>query len=184
MDKIAVVVGSNVIFAALVREQGLNRYVVAIFPEIFPFFYPSGLREEIIKHIREITAKTSLSAKEIMIALKAILEPMTPISLDKLKKHISQAQRYTNDKDDAVFVACALAIRESYEHVILLTWNLKDYQNKELEKNRIYTVTPEEFLRTLRLKYQREEKINEISSRNTIAKLYKILISVSLEDQN
>ncbi|ASJ17263.1 hypothetical protein A3L04_09385 [Thermococcus chitonophagus] len=57
MEEIAVVVDSNVVFATIIREGGLNRYVVTIIPAIIPFYYPKGLREEIIRHSGEISKK-------------------------------------------------------------------------------------------------------------------------------
>ena len=184
MGELGIVIDSNVIFAALVRAQGLNRYIVTVLPELFPFFYPELLRKEIMKHIREITGKSGLSAKDVLRALNVMFEGMTPVSSKDISEHLETALEYVNDKDDAVFVACALWLKGHYDAVVILTWNLKDYRANELEKIGIYTTTPEDFMRALRLKYQRAEIQEKSRLRGNTMRIYKVLISVDHEDRN
>jgi len=77
MEDLAIVVDSNVIFAAIVREMGLNRYVVTVIPAIVPFHYPKGLRAEIVKHLKEISQKSKKPAGEVLVALRETLEGMS-----------------------------------------------------------------------------------------------------------
>ncbi|MEB3780942.1 MAG: hypothetical protein GSR85_12065 [Desulfurococcales archaeon] len=46
----AVVLDANVVIAALIREQGFNRYIVSLTPSIYPSYYPEALRSEILEH--------------------------------------------------------------------------------------------------------------------------------------
>lgn len=98
--EIAVVVDTNVIFAALVRSEGLNRYK----------------RQENTSGIMQ----------------------MPP------------------------FVACALALKNEYDDVILLTWNIKDYKARDLKNLGIQVITPSEFL-----KWTKEGKESHASTTGT-----------------
>ncbi|ASJ12919.1 PIN domain-containing protein [Thermococcus thioreducens] len=109
--EIAVVVDTNVIFAALVRSEGLNRYILALYPELFPFFYPQLVQEEITNHISEIAKKAGITPEEIEIAMEIIFEPMTPVSSSQLRHYKQEARKYVRDHADAPFVACALALK-------------------------------------------------------------------------
>jgi len=42
----AVVLDANVVIAALIREQGFNRYIVSLAPILYSFFYPIALTSE------------------------------------------------------------------------------------------------------------------------------------------
>ncbi len=76
MGPVAVVVDTNVIFAALVRESGLNRYVVTVFPLFLPFYYPSVMREEIERHIGEIAKKCGCEEPSVRAAFEDVLRGM------------------------------------------------------------------------------------------------------------
>ena len=148
--EIAVVVDTNVIFAALVRSEGLNRYILTLYPELFPFFYPQVVREEIIDHIDEIAKKAEITPEEIEIAMEIIFEPMTPVSSSQLRHYKQEARKYVWDLADAPFVACALVLKKEYDGVILLTWNIKDYKARKLKNLGIQVITPSEFLKWIK----------------------------------
>ncbi|CAI1493409.1 protein of unknown function [Thermococcus nautili] len=106
--ELAVVVDTNVVFASLIRSGGVNRYVLTLFPEMFPFFYPEVVRKEIANHIGELAEKSKLTPGELSIAMEVIFEPMAPVSASKLSRYKEVAEEYVHDVADAPFVACAL----------------------------------------------------------------------------
>ena len=183
MEKLAIVVYTNVVFAALVRAEGLNRYVLTIFPSLFPFFYPRKLKEEIFKHARTISIKSGLSENQVIAALRSILAGMRLVPTQSYARRKEEALRFARDPNDWAYVALALYLRRKYEHVLILTWNKDDFREEELEKLGIVVSTPEELLKALRLRYQRvdEAKIKKISG--IPFKVYRVLISVLPEEE-
>jgi len=107
----AVVLDANVVIAALIREQGLNRYIVSLAPIIYSFFYPAALRSEILKRTGEIARKAGRSEYEICLALKTILKRVKPLPNEKVARYLSEAQGFVKDPDDAVYIASALHLR-------------------------------------------------------------------------
>ena len=55
--KLAVVFDANVVIASLIKESGLNRYIVTLTPIIYPSYYPEILRREVLEHISVIAQK-------------------------------------------------------------------------------------------------------------------------------
>ncbi|NJE48193.1 PIN domain-containing protein [Thermococcus sp. 9N3] len=145
--EIAVVVDTNVVFASLIRSGGVNRYVLTLFPEMFPFFYPEVVRKEIANHIEELAEKSKLTPEELSIAMEVIFEPMVPVSASKLSQYKEVAEEYVHDVADAPFVACALMLSEEYDTVVILTWNVSDYISEKLAEREIWVMTPVEFLK-------------------------------------
>ncbi|WP_456393941.1 PIN domain-containing protein [Thermococcus sp.] len=145
--EIAVVVDTNVIFAALIRSGGLNRYILTLYPELLPFFHPEAVKEEILNHIDEIATKAKMIPEEIKIAMEVIFEPMTLVSTSQLYPYKQEAEKYVQDAADAPFVACALMLKEEYTNVVILTGNTKDYNVESLKNFGIQVITPSEFLR-------------------------------------
>ncbi|MFA4669459.1 hypothetical protein QDY65_02730 [Pyrococcus kukulkanii] len=59
-------------------------------------------------------------------------------------------KKYVTDEADSPFVGVALLLKERYERVVILTWNIRDYLEEKLAKDGIFVTTPPEFLRRLR----------------------------------
>ena len=100
MEKLAVVVDTNVVFAALVKSEGLNRYVVTVLPAVFPFFYPKKLKEEIFKHIRKISSKAGLQDTQTIYALRSVLSGIKLIHTQQLARKRKEALGFVKDPDD------------------------------------------------------------------------------------
>ena len=94
MEKLAIVVDTNVVFAALVRAEGLNRYVLTIFSSMFPFYYPRKLKEEIFKHVRTIAIKSGLSENRVIAALRSILAGMRLVPTQRFARRKQEALKF------------------------------------------------------------------------------------------
>ncbi len=143
----AVVFDANVIISSLIRETGLNRYVVVLAPLIYPCFYPDILRVEIFNHIEEVARKAKKCIFEIKLGIDKILEPLRAISSREITKYISASRSLVNDPDDALYVASALYLRHraSYRQSIIITWNKRDYIIDKLLERWIRVLNPKEF---------------------------------------
>ena len=93
----AVVLDANVVIIALIREQGLNRYIVALAPSIYPSYYPEALKSEILEHAGEIARRADWSEYETRLALQTVLEQVEPLSDEKVAKYLSEAQEFGKD---------------------------------------------------------------------------------------
>lgn len=143
----AVVLDANVVIAALIREQGFNRYIVSLAPILYSSFYPIALTSEILEHVEEIAQKADISRNEMHLALQAILERVKPLPDGKVARYLSHAQEFVKDPDDAVYVATALYLRyeERFKQVILVTWNKRDFDFWRLMERWIRVLDPREF---------------------------------------
>ncbi|WP_297535368.1 PIN domain-containing protein [Thermococcus sp.] len=151
--EIAVVVDTNVVFASLIRSGGINRYVLTLYPELVPFFYPQVVVDEVFNHLGELARKAKLSPEEIKMAMGIIFEPMVLVSSLQLSDYKVSSEEYVHDIGDAPFVACALMLKERYENVIILTWNVSDYATGKLRDAGIHVMTPVEFIKWIKERY-------------------------------
>lgn len=142
----AVVLDANVVIAALLREQGFNRYIVSLAPVIYPFFYPTALRSEILEHAGEIAQRAGRSEREIRLALQAMLKRVKPLPDEKVARYLSEAQEFVKDPDDAIYVATALHLRseEGFKQAILVSWNKRDFDFWRLVKRWVRVLDPRE----------------------------------------
>ena len=115
-----------------------------------------------MNHLSEIAKKAGITPEEIEIAMEIIFEPMTPVSSSQLRHYKQEARKYVRDHADAPFVACALALKNEYDDVILLTWNIKDYKARDPKNLGIQVITPSEFL-----KWTKEGKESHASTTGT-----------------
>jgi len=143
----AVVLDANVVIAALIREQGFNRYIVSLAPIIYPSFYPIALRSEILEHTEEIARRAGKSEYEIRLALKAILKRVKSLPDEKVARCLSEAQGLVKDPGDAVYVATELYLRyeEGFKQAILVTWNKRDFDFWQLVERWVRVLDPREF---------------------------------------
>ena len=143
----AVVLDANVVIAALIREQGFNRYIVSLAPSIYPSYYPEALRSEILEHAGEIARRAGRSEHEIRLALETLLERVEPLPDENVAKYLSEAQEIVKDPEDTVYVATALYLRneERFKQAILVTWNKRDYDFRLLMKRWVRVLDPKEF---------------------------------------
>jgi predicted nucleic acid-binding protein len=76
----AVVFDANVIIASLIRSGSLNRRVAIMAPLIYPCFQPEALKDEILKHEREIAGRAKKTIFEVRRGLKEILEQINTVA--------------------------------------------------------------------------------------------------------
>ena len=143
----AVVFDANVIIAALIREQGFNRYIVSLAPSLYPSYYPEALKSEILEHVGEIAGRAGKSEHEIRLALQAVLKRVDSLPDERVARYLSEAQRFARDLEDSVYVATALYLRheEGFKQAILVTWNKRDYDFWPLMKRWVRVLDPREF---------------------------------------
>jgi len=143
--KLAVVFDANVVIASLIRDGGLNRYIVTLAPIFYPSYYPDILREEVLEHIPDIARRARRPENEISIALINVLEHIREIKSRELLPFIEESLRYVNDEKDSLYVAAALYLKKSFKQVVIATWNKRDFRFWELMKRWIRVLTPREF---------------------------------------
>lgn len=143
--KLAVVFDANVIIASLIKDHGLNRYVVTLTPIFYPSYYPEILQLEVYEHIVVIAQKTEKPKNEISIALKNILEQLRKIELKEISSFIRESIKYVRDEEDSLYVATALYLKKNFKEVIIVTWNKRDFKFWQLIKQWIRVLTPHEF---------------------------------------
>jgi len=107
--RLAVVFDANVIIASLVKESGLNRFIVTLTPIIYPSYYPEILRKEVLEHIQVIAQKAGRPENEISVALESILESileyLREVGSRELSQIIEASIRYVEDEADSLYVA-------------------------------------------------------------------------------
>ena len=135
------------VIAALIREQGFNRYIVSLAPSIYPSYYSEALRSEILEHAGEIAQRAGRSEYEIRLALQAILERVEPLPDEKVARYLPESQVFVKDPEDTVYVATALYLRyeKKFKQAILVTWNKRDYDFWPLMKHWVRVLNPREF---------------------------------------
>ena len=107
----AVILDANVVIAALIREQGFNRYMVSLAPSIYSSYYPEALKNEILGHVGEIARRAGRSEYEIRLAPQTVLERVEPLPDEKVARYLPETQGLVRDLDDTVYVATALYLR-------------------------------------------------------------------------
>ena len=143
--KLAVVFDANVVIASLIKEGGLNRYIVTLTPIIYPSYYPEILRREVLEHISVIAQKARRPENEISMALESILERLREVESKELFQFIEESIRYVKDEEDSLYVATALYLKRSFKQVAIITWNKRDFKFWQLMRHWIRVLTPREF---------------------------------------
>ncbi len=143
--KLAIIFDANVVIASLIKESGLNRYIITLTPIIYPSYYPEILRREVLEHIPVIAQRAGRPENEISIALESILEGLRKIESRELLPLIKESMKYVNDEEDSLYVATALYLRKNFRQVAIITWNKKDFKFWQLVKQWIRVLTPREF---------------------------------------
>ena len=84
-----------------------------MYPEIFSFFYPQVVEDEIFAHLNELTRKANLDREEVAMVMDVIFEPMNLVTGNQLSEYVAVSEEYVYDLADAPFGACALSLRGS-----------------------------------------------------------------------
>jgi len=107
-----IVIDSNVLFSALIKDSKTRRIILK-YNEFFLF--PQYIFEEMEEHIDELLKKCEISEKEFSKLLSLILKKVMIVPNNALLPYKEKALEIVKDidKDDVLFVACALAYPES-----------------------------------------------------------------------
>ncbi len=114
-ESVAIVFDANVIIASLIRDSGLNRYIVVLTPVLYPSYYPEILRREVLEHIPSIAQRAGRPENEILMALTGVLERISEVKVGDLLPFIGESTRYVNDEKDSLYVATALYLRKVFD---------------------------------------------------------------------
>mgnify|MGYP001568312976 FL=1 len=102
-----VVIDSNVLFRTLISKGDV---LDIIFNEKIRLFAPLKLKEEFLKHKKEVLLKSKLSEKEFNILCSLILNKITFVQLDEYKNSIPKAKELLGEHiKDLDFVALCLS---------------------------------------------------------------------------
>jgi len=107
-----VVVDSNILFSALIRDSKTREILLESDNE---FFFPSYVFYETEKHKKELLAKSCMDEKEFLKLFEIILSKISIINEKELQKHKNESIILTKniDVNDSLFVASCLAISKS-----------------------------------------------------------------------
>lgn len=103
-----VVIDSNVLFSALIRDSTTRRIILESDDTLL---FPEYIFEEMERHMAELLNKSGLDKKSFGLLLGILLDKVTIVPKDELAVHRERAVELAKDIDidDAVFVACVLA---------------------------------------------------------------------------
>src|SRR3989338_3268869 len=103
-----IVVDSNVIFSALIRDSTTRRQILECDNMLL---FPVYIFEELEKHKDELMSKSRMEKEDFDALLHLLLSKMIIVPTTSLKPHKEEAVSIIRniDMDDAVFIACALA---------------------------------------------------------------------------
>ncbi len=107
-----IVIDSNVLFSALIRDSTTRRLILE-YDDIFLF--PSYIFEEMEEHKHELIEKSKMDSEDFEKLLQLILKKVHIVPEEALAAHKEQALEIVKeiDLDDALFIACAMAYPES-----------------------------------------------------------------------
>ena len=107
-----VILDVNVILSALIRDSTTRRIIL---DSEFSFCFPEPSLNKIQKHKNYIMAKSGLSEKEFDKLLAILFKYIKIVYREEIEKNWAEAKKIMAhiDKEDAVFIAAALSIRDS-----------------------------------------------------------------------
>ncbi|ALL00808.1 hypothetical protein Pyrde_0758 [Pyrodictium delaneyi] len=144
----AIVLDTNTVIAGLLRN-GFTRRLILLVSRTRPTYYPQVLLEEVEEHLEELASRTHVDPESLRDAVRLLLSDARRISTEEIQGYLHEATRYVRDLDDAFFVASALLLRERYPRVILLSWNLRNYDLDSLARLQIEVLTPPRYAREI-----------------------------------
>lgn len=76
------------------------------------YFIPAHALTEVLEHLDEIMERSELTLLEVIGRMLVILERITIVEEDEVKKHIGEAMKIMGDRDikDVPFVAALIAV--------------------------------------------------------------------------
>ncbi|MDI6738533.1 MAG: PIN domain-containing protein [Nanoarchaeota archaeon] len=103
-----VVLDNNILFS-LINPDSVNSYLFAALR--FEFFAPEYIKSELAKYASDCLLKSKLSKHEFEMRQKEVEAGIRFCKISEFKRFLKQAKDSLPDKDDAPYVALALAIK-------------------------------------------------------------------------
>lgn len=107
-----IVLDSNILFSTLIKESKTRRIVLE-YEGLFLF--PQYIFEEMEEHMDELLQKSKLPKQDFNALLSILLKKVAIVPNEVLLPHKKKALDIVKniDKDDVLFIACALAYSDS-----------------------------------------------------------------------
>ena len=166
-----VVIDTNVIFSAMVKENGFVRGFLIFIKNVekLNIFIPKLLLREIRMNKRYIARKTGITEDRLNSIFRELLKGMVIVDEKEFLEEIEMCMKSgVAHRGDIVFAALAIKKRPS----ILFTYNLKHYNKEHLLKLDVNVITPRQYMRERRtsIEYTSREKL-----RRNMMKFLRIL---------
>jgi len=107
-----VVLDSNVLFSALIKDA-ITRKIILEYEDLLLF--PSYIFEELNNHKKSLIRKSGMAEKDFNVLLNLLLKKVLIVPEEVLLAQKEKALEIIKDidKDDVLFIACALAYPNS-----------------------------------------------------------------------
>lgn len=102
-----IIIDSNILFSALIKDS-ITRKIILNYDGYFLF--PSYIFEEMEKHLDELLKKSKMEKHDFYTLLHLLLKKVMIVPTEILLPYKEEALQIVKDidKDDAIFIACAL----------------------------------------------------------------------------
>jgi len=121
------VIDANVLFSALIKNS-LTAEI--IFNENIKLYTCEFIIEEFFKHEKEIMKKTYRTREQFITLTHQLKDIITVIPEEEYSKFITEAEKFSPDKDDAIYFALAMKLNASI-------WS-NDKRLKKQDKVKVY----------------------------------------------
>ncbi len=145
----AIVIDTNILISSMLKESGYTRRILLLLVEFYPVYTPSYALEEIKRHLHRLAERKGIPPERLRALITLLTEDLRVVDEREYAPYLSEAKALVHDPGDTDFVATSLMLRQKYAEVILLTWNTRDYDRRNLKKKGITVLTPREAAREL-----------------------------------
>ena len=147
--KKVVVIDTNVLISAMLKESGYTRRLLLLLVEFYPVYIPGYALEEIRRHIHRLAERRGIPLEKLRALIALLTEDIRVVDAEEYTPYLSEAKTLVRDPGDTDFAAASLMLRQEYDEVVLLTWNTRDYDGRGLRRRGIRVLTPREAAREL-----------------------------------
>ena len=153
----SIILDTNVIFSSLVKEEGYTQATLSILmaQKDIKLMIPLTVKEEIKRHMFEISRKSGLPMGIVSGLMNKILGNIEAVSDERMKSEIKQAMSLVREEKDAPFAGLALKFRPS----IILTYNKRHFISDELERNGVKVFRPSELIKYFNMELRVRKKV-------------------------
>lgn len=134
-----IIIDSNILFSALIKDS-TTRQIILKYDNLFLF--PEYIFEEMERHQQELFEKSQMNKKDFSQLLQIVLKKVIIVPNESLINYRKEALEIIKDidKDDTIFIGCALAYPNS------IIWS----DDKKLKlQNKIKVLNTKEIIKLL-----------------------------------